>query len=236
MVGGLEGGIPTTPFGVVGDASWPAGLPPSVAAAPPSNCRTLLFQRQHLLTLHCCQLPPFPRREIAEAELPDALPEQTEGGMADRGRHPPDLAVAALREGQLDPDIADRFPKTDGRFPQRDDRRRIEQARPGGLRAAARNLEAVRKSSQGFGRRLPLDQHPISARVTFLRIEQSGVQIGLIGEQKKALAVGIQPTERINVRREAELSQCPVRRTVGSKLRQHAVGLVKRDQHGRWEA
>ena len=63
------------------------------------------------------------------------------------------------------------------------------------------------------------------------RMQQLLVQRRLIAQQQQPFRVGIETADWINAFGKSELSQRPVRRTVGGKLGEHTKRFVKSDQH-----
>lgn len=73
---------------------------------------------------------------------------------------------------------------------------------------------------------------PVFAAVGVLGIEETVVQPGLIAEEKEALGVGIEATERIDVGRQTEVGEgAPTRSGLGGELREDAVGFVESEKH-----
>ena len=54
-------------------------------------------------------------REIAEGKGTDAFPKKAKGGKSHGGGHAPDLSIAALADGQLQPAVGNLLPDPDGR-------------------------------------------------------------------------------------------------------------------------
>ena len=66
-----------------------------------------------------------------------------------------------------------------------------------------------------------------------MRIEESGVEAGFVAEEEKALGVGIESAQRINVFREAKFGEGTVRGAIRSKLGKNTVRLMEGEEHGR---
>lgn len=66
-----------------------------------------------------------------------------------------------------------------------------------------------------------------------LGIEQSGVEAGFVAEEEKALGVGIESAQGIDILGESKLGQGPVGRTVGRELGKNSVGFMEGEEHGR---
>ena len=93
---------------------------------------------------------------------------------------------------------------------------------------------ATRQAGEGIGGRDALDLRPVFAAVGVLRIEQPGVEAGLVAEKEEAFGVGVEPAERVDVFWEVEVRErAPTRAGFGRELREDAVGLVKREEQGR---
>ena len=65
------------------------------------------------------------------------------------------------------------------------------------------------------------------------RIEQSSVKAGFVAEEEKALGVGIEPAQRIDIFRKSKLGQGPVGRAVGRELGENSIRLMEGEEHGR---
>jgi len=63
------------------------------------------------------------------------------------------------------------------------------------------------------------------------RMEQQRVQGRFITQQEQPLRIGVQAADGINARRKTEFRQRPIGRAIAGKLRQHAVGFVKCNEH-----
>ena len=66
-----------------------------------------------------------------------------------------------------------------------------------------------------------------------LRIEQAGVEAGLVAEEEKALGVGIESAQGINVFGEAKFGEGAVGGAIGSKLGKNSVRFMEGEEHGR---
>lgn len=65
------------------------------------------------------------------------------------------------------------------------------------------------------------------------RIEEAGVETGLVAEEQEALAVGVEAAEGVNAGGQAEVGErAPFGAGLGRELREDAVGFVEREQHG----
>ena len=67
--------------------------------------------------------------------------------------------------------------------------------------------------------------------MTFLGIEEAGIQAGLIAQQKQSLAVGIQASEGINLFGKTEISQCPVGGSVRGEAGKNPERFVESQKH-----
>ena len=63
--------------------------------------------------------------------------------------------------------------------------------------------DAGGEAGDGVHGRDALDLGPVFALVLVARIEEAGVEAGLVGEEQQALAVGVEPAERVNAGRQA---------------------------------
>lgn len=155
--------------------------------------------------------------------------------MAHRSGHASDLAVLALDQFEREPGIGDIFAETNGRVARRDVRRRVEQPGAAGESAIIAEIDpAAGELLQGPGGRDAFHLRPVFAAVGALRIEQPGVQAGLVAEQEQAFRIGIEPAERIDRARQSEVRErAPTGAGLGGELREDAVWLVKSDEHVR---
>jgi hypothetical protein len=77
---------------------------------------------------------------------------------------------------------------------------------------------------------------PVFAAVSAGGMEESGVEGGFVTEEKKALALGVEAADGVDVRREAKIREGgPGRAGLRGELGKDAVGFVKGEEHGREE-
>jgi hypothetical protein len=62
-----------------------------------------------------------------------------------------------------------------------------------------------------------------------LRIEESGVEAGLVAEEEEAFGVGIESTQGIDIFWKSKLGQGPVGRTVRRELGKNSVRFMEGD-------
>jgi hypothetical protein len=92
---------------------------------------------------------------------------------------------------------------------------------------------AARQFGQRRGRGNLFHLRPVFAFVRVARVQERFVPLRLVAQQQQPLGICVQPADGIDIFRKAKLRERAVGRTVAGELRQHAVGFVKRDQHGR---
>ena len=131
--------------------------------------------REHRGALASIELLPLSRSEIVEREIANTHSNQAQCGMADSGRHSPDLAILAFDKLQREPGVGDVFAKSDRWVARRHGRRRRRKypclAWAG---AIASEIDPSRgQLRQGIGEGHPFDLCPILAAMTMLGIEQS---------------------------------------------------------------
>jgi zinc-binding alcohol dehydrogenase/oxidoreductase len=194
----------------------------------------LIRAGKHCGALGRIELAPFAGGEVAEEEFADARADEAQRRMPDRGRHTAHLAVFSFDQCEREPAIGDGFAHTDRRIARRDFGLGIKQARPAGQGAIVVDHDAAAgELGDSFGGRHALDLRPVFAAVRVSRIEEAGVEAGFVAEEKQALAVGIESTERVDPGGQAEVGErTPFRAGLGRELREDAVGFVKREQHG----
>lgn len=130
--------------------------------------------------------------------------------MPDRCRHTPHLMVFPFGQLERDPTIGHRCAMSDRRLARRDGGLRIQSPRATWQRPPAGDEHPTLEERQRFGQRNPFDLRPVSPPMRVPRIEQPGVEPRLITQQKQPLALGIEPSERINPWRQAERCERPV--------------------------
>ena len=89
--------------------------------------------------------------------------------------------------------------------------------------------DALGQLAEGVGGGDLVHLDPIAALVLALRMEKGLVQAFVIGEEQQALAVFVEPTDRIDIRWEwvFQISQCAVLGCFSRKLGEHPIGFVK---------
>src|SRR2546427_204884 len=107
--------------------------------------------------------------------------------MTDRRGHAADLAVLALGEFKREPGIGHVFAKSDRWIARGEGGRGVEEAGAAGERAVLIESDAAaREAGEGLGRRDALDLGPVFAAVGVFRIEELGIEAGLVAEQEEA--------------------------------------------------
>ena len=172
--------------------------------------------------------------EITKGKVADAGAEQAERGVANGGGHAADLAVFSLREFEGEPGVGDGFSHADGRDARSDGGSGIEQARATGQRAIVVDRDAAAgEAGEGIRGRGAFNLRPVFAAMGVARIEEAGVETGLVAEEQEALAVGVEAAEGVNAGGQAEIGErAPFGAGLGRELREDAVGFVEREQHG----
>lgn len=91
------------------------------------------------------------------------------------------------------------------------------------------------EAGEGVGGGDAFDEGPVFAFVGVARIEQAGVEAGLVGKEEEAFAVGVETAERVNAGRQARRAEIgegfPRGTGLGGELREDAVGFVEGDEH-----
>ena len=151
--------------------------------------------------------------------------------MSGGGGHAPNLTVLAFDEFEFEPDGRDAFAGANWRVARGDVWLRFEQPRSTGEGFPALDDESFLQFAESFGRGNIFDLRPIKPRVPVARVEQLLIQRGFITEQEQALRIRIEPSDRINVFGENEISERAIGRAIGRKLRNHAVGFMEGDEH-----
>ena len=170
----------------------------------------------------------MPRRQVAQRDRPDGDPDEPQGRVPDGRRHPPDLAVPPFADHQSQP----------GRrhvLAEPDRHRAVGQG--GGSSRSSTSAGRVGPSFSTTPRRErlerrrvgnPLDLHEIRLGMFEPRVGQPVGQPAVIGQQQQALAVAVEPADRIDPRHATK--SLSVARPVGvGELGQDVVGLVKGD-------
>jgi len=172
--------------------------------------------------------------EITKEKVADAGAQEAERGVADGGGHAADLAVFSFDEFEGEPGVGDGFSHADGRVARGEGGSGIDEARATGQRAVIVDHDtAAGESGEGFGGGRALDLGPVFAAMGVARIEQSGVEAGLVAQEEQALAVGVEATEGVDAGGQGEVGErAPFRAGLGRELREDAVGFVEREQHG----
>ena len=206
---------------------------------------------QNQRNLFRCQNPPLARRQIAQPEAAHAHSQQAQGGMAHRRRHPPHLPVFAFDQLESNPAIRHAFAKADGRRAGENSRRCRARASacapaPGGS-AMGTGCGSSRHARQGNALR-PCITTPRCRRAkasdvgvcsTCAQYSRSCAWRGCssgrskrpLAQQQQPFGVRVQPADGIDIFRKIKFRQRAVGRPVAGKLRQHAKGFVKRDEH-----
>lgn len=175
--------------------------------------------------------------EPGEREAADAPAKEAEGGVAYGGGHATHLTVFAFVEDEREPGVGHVFAETHGRIARRE---------RGGLGVGEvadfeRSAGVVGQShaggeaGEGVVNGNTFHENPVFAFVGVARIEKLRIEAGFVGKQQKAFAVGVEPAEGINARRQARgeaAEGSPGRARLGSELREDSVGLVKGEEHG----
>lgn len=159
------------------------------------------------------------------------MADEAKGGQSDRRRHAPDLSVAPLREDEGDPVIRDGLAETYGRIPWRIGRRRIEKPGETGQGGASLNEEAAAERGKGGLVGASLDLGMVGAGMGTAGTEEAAGPGRFIAQEEESLGVGVEPPDRIDMRREAERGQRIIRGAVRGEGGQDAERFVKCDQH-----
>ena len=136
-----------------------------------------------------------------------------------------------LFRSEAEPAIGHTFAGADRRVARRDDRGGLEPRDSAGLRAVIAEVDATGESGKvGLGREA-LDLGPVFPGMSVLRVEQAGIEAGLVAEQEQAFGVGVEPAKRIDARRQPEVREsAPARAGFGRELREHAIGFMEGEE------
>jgi hypothetical protein len=146
--------------------------------------------------------------------------------MADRRRHAPHLAIAALGHDDLDPARRNGLAHAYRRI-ARPQRRLRNASRLGRARESVAQPQAAAQGGERGIRRDALDLHPIGLRQLKARIGESLLEPAVVGEQHQSFAVAIEPPGRIHAAQRNVIGErgAPARIR---ELRQNVVRLVER--------
>ena len=156
--------------------------------------------------------------------------------MARRGRHSPHLPVLPLEYRQFDPRRRDVLPEPDRNGPGREIRLRVEESHHGWPECVpVQDKRSLGKPPEcrWFGNSFHLDT--IRAGMTEDRVQEPSREGPVVRQDEKAFAVGVEPADRIDIRRKrGEIAQRAVLPRVrpGRELRQDAEGFVEDECHG----
>ncbi len=176
------------------------------------------------------QLPPLPRPQPANPQLPNRTPHQPQRRMSHRRRHPPHLPVPSLPQRHLQPPRRNRLAIPDRRFPRRQLRLFIQHPHLSRLRPHTLDLHTPSQPLQSLFPRNPLHLHPIRARMPKPRRRQPVLQRPIIRQQQQSFAVMIQTPRRIDPRYVQIILQRSMRRTrLRRKLAQYPIRLVEQN-------
>lgn len=161
--------------------------------------------------------------------------------MADGGGHAADLAVFALVQGEGEPFVGHVFAEAHGRIARRE-RGDLAGGHPThahGSAGVVGEFHAGGEAGEGFVGGHAFDEGPVFAFVGVARIEEAGVEAGLVGEKEEAFAVGVETAERIDARRQARRAEIgegfPRGTGLGGELRENAVRFVEGEKHD-WQS
>lgn len=107
----------------------------------------------------------------------------------------------------------------------------IQHPRPAGQGFAPLDHQPVLQFVQRDARGNAFHLCPIFAFVGVARVQEFFIPFRLIAQQQQTFRIRVQPANGIHIFGKAKFRQRTVRRAVAGELRQHAVGLVKGDQH-----
>jgi hypothetical protein len=128
--------------------------------------------------------------------------------VSDGGRHAAHLAVLALGEFEGEPRVGHGLAHPNRRIAGRHVGRGIDPARHAGERAVVVELESTAlEPAERVGGRNVFHLHPILPAMGVARIEQPGVEPGLVAQQQEAFGVGIETAERIDSARKSKLRE-----------------------------
>jgi hypothetical protein len=173
--------------------------------------------------------------ERFEREGANADADQAERGVADGGGHAADLAVFAFGEFEGEPGVGNVFADANRWVALREVRRCIEKVGTAGERAVfAERDTAGGKAGEGVGRRDAFDLGEVFPRVGVAWVEEAVDEGAFVGEEEKALAIGVETADGVDARREVEGGErAPLRAGLGGELGEDAVGFVEGEEHAR---
>ena len=128
--------------------------------------------------------------------------------MADGGGHPADLAIFPLGEFEGKPRVRDVLAVADRWISRRHGRSGVQQPRAARPRAKITEVDpAALEAAQCLPIRHPFDLRPIFAPVRMTRVQEAGVQAGLVAEEQQSLGIGVEPAERVEALRQTEVGE-----------------------------
>jgi len=216
--------------GVAACSLWPP--PPSRAGSSSLGTRydiagCMLQRKTQLLVGEHTPLA-GPQCKRVEMQPADGDAYQAKRGVSHSRCHTAYLPVLALGQFQPEPRGRDRTPVADRHRSWREAGVIGQKFRAGGKRSMSRHDYTGLQAPQRIRGRNPFHLCQIDARVAMLRIEQPGVQPRIIAQQQQALAVVIEPADRIDIRRKSEERKCfPGALLRLRELGEDAVGLVE---------
>ena len=155
--------------------------------------------------------------------------------MARRGRHSPHLPVLPLEYRQFDPRRRDVLPEPDRNGPGREIRIRVEESYRGRPEwVSVEDESPPGKSPERRCVRNSFHLDKIRAGMSEDRFQEPPREGPVVRQDEKAFAVGVEPADRIDIRRKrAEIAQRAVLPRVrpGRELRQDAEGFVEDESH-----
>ena len=175
-----------------------------------------------------CPISPEADPRIRDDRSP---PAPTQGRKTHRSRHPPDLTVFPFDQLELQPRRRDRLPEPNRRIAGRKLRFDFQQPHLAGQGAVPWISTPPRVSFAPPRGRDSLHLREIGPRMRRFRIEQAVVESRFVAEQQQALGIHVQPPDRIDAGRKAEIRQRPLTGLIRRELAENPVRLVKRDDH-----
>jgi hypothetical protein len=122
--------------------------------------------------------------------------------MSHGGCHFPNLPVPAFRERDPEPTGWDGLSETDRFGARREAGLAAQDLHLGRPRAPSLNNDPVSKLRQRLGRWFPLDLNQVRTCVSEPRVQQAVFQLVVVRQEQQAFAVGIEPSDRVDVLRE----------------------------------
>ena len=154
-----------------------------------------------------CNHPPLARLQVTKREITNFDTDKAQGRKTHDGGHVAHLSVLAFDEGELYPTCRDVGTITNGRHTLPKTLRQFKDFRLTRLGAVAFDNDTFLQLVDSLLGDLPVDLRPIGARMLEFRVKQFFDEFSLVGEEQGTLAVVVEATSGIHIRRKTELGE-----------------------------